>query len=256
MPITLRSVKACGSLPTAFRLARSVLCCRPVDASRPKLLVDVVLVARNCAAPLKVTLEALPKRGIRSVVVVDNGSSDETGQVARDRGVTVLRSSSGGFGRAATRALRHLESLPTAPGIVVFMDPSGPEDPAKLDQLLAPFRQERAELVLATAPERRRRGDMRDRAILGLIGVIYGHSFTELPSCMAVRYAALVALGLNAEGEGYHVEMLVKAVRLGLHIVEVPLERLEKPPSLGDNRRRRFATSRKLLRILRHATAR
>jgi glycosyltransferase involved in cell wall biosynthesis len=234
-----------------------VLCCAPVDATKPKQLVDVILVARNCAAALELTLDRLPGRSIRSVVVVDNGSSDDTGQVARDRGVTVLRAPQGGFGSAASRALQHLESLPIAPGIVVFMDPTGPEDPAELDRLLAPFRQERAELVLATAPGNAPQVGISDRAMLRLIGMIYGQSFSELPNCVALRYAALVALGLSADGPGWNVEMLVKSVRLGLHIVEVPLERVEKPAAVGDNTRRRFAGSRKkLLRILRHATLR
>jgi glycosyltransferase involved in cell wall biosynthesis len=233
-----------------------VLCFAPVDAVKPKLLVDVVLVARNCAASLDATLERLPRRGLRSVVVVDNASTDDSGQIARDHGAVVLRSPNGGYGVAAQRALQHLEALPTAPGIVVFMDPTGKEDPAQLDRLLAPFRHERAELVLATSPNPGKRKELQDRAMLGLIGVIYGHNFAELSPCRAVRYAALVALGLSAEGEGWNVEMLVKAVRLGLHIVEVPLDRVEKPLSVGHNRRGRFATSRKLLRILRHATAR
>jgi glycosyltransferase involved in cell wall biosynthesis len=233
-----------------------MLCCAPVEAANPKPLVDVVLVARNCAASLDITLQRLPRRGLRSVVVVDNGSTDNTSQIARDQGAIVLRAPKGGYGTAARRALRHLESLPVQPGVVVFFDPMGPEDPADLDRLLAPFRHERAELVLATAPENQGRKDLTDRAMLGLIGVIYGHSFAELSACRAVRYAALVALGLNAEGEGWNVEMLVKAVRLGLHIVEVPLAQVEKPPSVGDNRKGRLATGRKLLRILRHATAR
>lgn len=232
-----------------------VLSYGPVVSESPKLLVDVVLVARNCAASLELTLKRLPRRGIRSVVVVDNGSSDASGEVARAQGAIVLRAPKGGYGAAARRALRHLGTLPVSPGIVVFLDPLGPEDPAELDRLLAPFRHQRAELVLATDPQPRRREAVGDRAILGLIGVIYGHNFSEVSAFRAVRYAALVALGLNAEGEGWNVEMLVKAVRLGLHIVEVPLARLDKPAEDGENRGS-LATGRKLLRVLRHATAR
>lgn len=87
--------------------------------------------------------------------------------------------------------------------------------------------------------------------MLGLISAIYGHSFSDLSSLRALRFAALVALGLSAKGEGWNVEMLVKAIRLGLNIVEVPVGRFEKPLS-----RRRSGTGRKLMRILRHATAR
>lgn len=89
--------------------------------------------------------------------------------------------------------------------------------------------------------------------MLGLIGVLYGHNFTELSGFRAIRYPALVALGMSAEGEGWDVEMMVKAVRLGLHIAEVPIARMAEA---SETPKRGKGTGRKLMRILRHATAR
>lgn len=183
-------------------------------------------------------------------MVVDNGSTDNTGQVARDHGAVLLRETTGGYGTACRRALRHLEDLPMTPSIVVFIDPLGPEDPQDIDRLLAPFRHENAELVLASFSDDGGKA-FSERAMIGLIAAIYGHGFSDLSSFRALRYAALVALGLSAKGEGWNVEMLVKAVRLGLNIVEVPVSRIDKPMAP-----RRGGTGRKLMRILRHATAR
>lgn len=223
-------------------------------AADTEVLVDVVMVARNCARALQRTLERVPRRGIRSVVVVDNGSTDNSGQVARDLGAVVLRATKGGYGRACRRAIQHLHALPNRPGIVVFIDPLGPEDPADLAQLLAPLLNGSAELVLATSIERQRgRSGVREKAMLGLIGVLYGHNFSELSGFRAVKYPALVALGMSAEGEGWDVEMMVKAVRLGLHMAEVPIARLDET---SDTSQRSKGTGRKLMRILRHATAR
>ncbi len=230
-----------------------MLCCRLVVADT-EVLVDVVMVARNCARALRRTLERVPRRGIRSIVVVDNGSTDNSGQVARDLGAVVLRAPKGGYGRACRRALRHLHALPNRPGIVIFIDPLGPEDPAGLPQLLAPLQNASAELVLATAIEpQRNHSGVREKAMLGLIGVLYGHNFTELSGFRAIRYPALVALGMSAEGEGWDVEMMVKAVRLGLHIAEVPIARMAEA---SETPKRGKGTGRKLMRILRHATAR
>ena len=221
-----------------------------------ELVVDVVIVARNCARALDDTLTRLPRKGVRSVVVVDNGSSDATGQVARDRGAIVLRAPKGGYGTGCLRAQRHLETLPNPPNVVVFIDPRGPEDPAELGALLEPFRNDNAELVLAMDPAERARPAVTDRAMLGLISVLYGHNFHELSAFRAVRFSALVALGLGDARDAWNVEMQVKAVRLGLHIVEVPIaRRLEKAGGLGDTRKG-VSAGRKLLRILRHATAR
>lgn len=222
-------------------------------AADTDVLVDVVIVARNCARALKLALERVPRRGIRSVVVVDNGSTDNSGQVARDLGAVVLRAPKGGYGHACRRAIQHLHALPNRPGIVVFIDPLGPEDPAGLPQLLAPLQGDTAELVLATDVERHGDAGFREKAMLGLIGVIYGHSFTELSGFRAVKYPALVALGMSAEGEGWDVEMMVKAVRLGLNIAEVPVPRAHEA---AEGCHRSKGTGRKLMRILRHAAAR
>jgi len=224
-----------------------------VAARDPEVLVDVVIVARNCARALQQTLERIPRRGVRSVVVVDNASTDNSGQVARDLGAVLLRAPRGGYGSACRRAIRHLHALPNRPGIVVFIDPLGPEDPAGLPQLLAPLEANSAELVLATDQSQKGENGFREKAMLGLIGVLYGHNFTELSGFRALKYPALVALGMSAEGEGWDVEMMVKAVRLGLHIVEVPIPRAN---TVGKGSHRGKGTGRKLMRILRHAAAR
>lgn len=218
-----------------------------------KLVVDVIVVAHNCALPLAKTLGQIPRRGIRSIVVVDSGSTDNTSQVARDRGAVVLRQNRGGYGSGCRKAIHHLEALPIRPDVVVFVDPLSPEDPADLGNLLLPFEKDRAELVIATLNHRKSKQVLSDRAMLALIGVIYGHRFAELSSFRALRFSALIALGLSAREEGWNVEMLVKAVRLGLDIVEVPVARLNE----GQRAKKgKIAAGQKLLRIIRHAAAR
>ena len=227
-------------------------------AADAEVLVDVVIVAHDCANALKRCIERIPQRELRSIVVVDNGSTDHSGQVARDLGAVVLRAPEGGYGRACRRAIRHLNALPNRPQIVVFIDPLGPHDPAGLLALLKPLQSESAELALAMEPgDVHSKNGLRERAMLGLIGVLYGHRFTELSGFRAITYPALVALGMSAEGEGWDVEMMVKAVRLGLRISEVPIPHLQQV-SEGSHRdsHRDKGMGRKLMRILRHAAAR
>lgn len=194
-------------------------------------------------------LSALPARRVRSVVVVDHGSRDHTSQVARDRGAVVLRES-GGYGAACRRAIVHLETLPRAPDAVAFVDPAGRADPAALPALLEPL-EAGMELALAVAGP----GAAPDRLAVGLIGVLYRHQFAGVDAFRAIRFPALVALGLSDRGTGWNVEMQVKALRLGLKIAEVPVA---ARADAGDRRARgRLATTgRSLFQILRHATAR
>jgi glycosyltransferase involved in cell wall biosynthesis len=228
-------------------------------------LVDLVVVARNCAGSLGGTLAALPPRELRSTVVVDSGSSDATALVARDAGAVVLFEPTTGYGSACRRAIAHLESLPRPPDVVVFLAGDGSADPADILTLLAPVRADGAELVIGVrqpdAADPRADGAHRERVALGLIGLIYRHQFADMGPSRAIRFPALVALGLTDRGNGWNAEMQVKALRYGLRIAEVPVA--YRAPLAGAHgsrvaelKDRMSSTGRILFQILRHATAR
>jgi glycosyltransferase involved in cell wall biosynthesis len=222
-------------------------------------VVDLVVVARNCAGSLGPTLAALPPRELRSVVVVDAGSTDATPLVARDAGAVLLHERTAGHGAACRRAVAHLETLPRPPDAVAFMLGDGSNDPADLTALLSPIRAGNAELVLGVAPPGSPAA-AADRVALGLIGLLYRQRFGGLGAFRAVRFPALVALGLGDRGDAWNVEMQVKAVRLGLRIAEVPVSArpVHGPPGsrTGELRQAVSSTGRRLFQILRHATAR
>lgn len=220
-----------------------------MPAIESNLVVDAVIVAHNCSSELAETMAQLPRRVIRSTVVVDSGSVDETAAAARDRGALVLRNSRGGYGRSCLAALAHLEALPRPPDVVAFVDPLQAEDPGALAQLLEPMVRDHAELVVAGGAQAR--VPHRERALLRLMTLVYGQEFASMSGFRAIRFPALVALGLSDPEDGWNVEMQVKAVCLGLHVVEVDV-----PIRSEKGRRHRSSASRKLYRILRHATAR
>lgn len=231
-----------------------MVCCALVSGGQ-ELVVDVVVPASDCAGTLAAVLGALPWRRLRSVVVVDSASRDATGQVARDAGAVVLRESRPGYGAACLRALHHLESLPRRPDVVAFVDPRGTADPRELPALLAPIGSEGAELALAVPAQKRR--PLSARIATGAIGLLYRHDFAGVDACRAVRYPALVALGLSDRGSGWNVEMQVKALRLGLRIVEVEVAARAGQRALEASPRQALgSTGRALFRILRHTTAR
>jgi len=211
-------------------------------------LVDVIVPARNAASTLGAVLAAIPPRRVRGVMVVDNGSTDATSQIARDAGVVVVRQSRGGYGAACQVAIAHEEKLPAPPEIVVFVPGDGSADPAELPGLLRPIEEDAAELTLAVAA----RGNV-DRAVARLIGTVYRHPVRAVGTASAmraIRFPALVALGMRDKGGGWDVEMLVRALKLGLIVVEVPVEaRGPAAVKLADR-------GRSLFHILRHATMR
>ncbi len=205
-------------------------------------LIDVVIPARDAEADLGRVIAALPRRELRSVVVVDRGSTDHTGERGRDGGAVVLRSEAG-YGAACLRALEHFATLPQAPDIVVFVPARDVAAAAAVPALCAPLRERGVELSLGV----RGSAPLAERVVTGLIGAVYRQRVAGLSSVRAIRYPALVALGMSDRGAGWDVEMMVRAVKLGLSTEDVPIE--------GHETSRR-TLSRALFHIARHSTTR
>ena len=211
----------------------------------PPPVVDVVVPARDAAATLPALLAAVPPRIARSVVVVDRASRDRTAEIARDAGALVLRTASGGYGAACQRAQAHFQALPRVPDVIVFVPGDHPEAASELPQLIAPIEARGAELVLGVERGRRR---IVEKAVTALIETVYRHRWNAVGPVRALKFPALVALGMRDRGDGWDVEMLVRATKLGLSCEEVEIPE-------GDARESRVGT-RALFHILRHATMR
>lgn len=211
----------------------------------PVPVIDVVVPVRDHAASLGPLLRELPHRAIRSVVVVDRASTDRSAEIARDAGALVLRESSGGYGAACLRAKTHFSALPRVPDIVVFVPGDRPAAAAAVLDLVEPIVERSIELVVGSETGRRK---VREKLVLGLIDTVYRQRWSGVSPVRALKFPALVALGMADRGDGWDVEMLVRAVKLGLTTDEVALPAdAHRDPKVG---------SRALLHILRHATMR
>lgn len=220
-------------------------------------MCDVIIPAHNSASTLRAVLAAVPTRLVRSVVVVDNGSQDATAQVARDAGAVVIRERQVGYGAACNRGIAHLASQPSPPEAVVFMAADGSDDPQDVAALLEPIRHDNAELVIGM---RTHDGRPTGRLARTLISALYRHRFEDFGPFRAIRYPALVALAMADRGTGWNVEMQVKAIKLGLDIVEVPVSHrmaeVERPAKVREVIDTMETTGRVLFQILRNAPTR
>ncbi len=192
------------------------------------MTVDAVIPALNEAESLGLVLDALPKLLVRRVVVADNGSTDATAEVARGRGAVVVFEPRRGYGAACLKALEALVSDP--PDVVLFLDADRSDDPAEAPAVLAPILEGRADLVVGSRVlGLREPGALSPHARFGnwlatrLIAAFYGARYTDLGPFRAIRYDALVGLGMKDRDFGWTVEMQVKAARRGLRHVEVPV---------------------------------
>jgi glycosyltransferase involved in cell wall biosynthesis len=222
-------------------------------------VVDVVIAVRDQERRVGDWIRAIPPRAARTVLVVDNGSRDQTVRVAEDAGAVVLREPRGGEGAAILRAVAHLSTLPQPPHAVVFLAGDGTAEPSEVPSLLPALSEGHFDLVLGSRTMADTPVPAADRAgafiATGLIRAIYGHRYSDTGPMRAIRYPALIALGLRDSGSGLWVEMQVKALRRGLRIAEVPVRARAagEGPALST---RLESSGRTLYHILRHSTAR
>lgn len=226
------------------------------------MIVDVVIPARNEESTIAVVVRAVPSRSVRAVLVVDNGSSDGTARAAEDAGAVVVREPRIGYGAACLRGVAHLSTLPRPPDVVVFLSADGSDDPKQIPLLLKPLEDNLFDLVVgsrvlghATLGAPQKAGNL---VATNLIRAIYGHRYTDLGPFRAIRYPALIALGMRDDGYGWMVEMQVKALKVGLRIAERPVSfRASRRPRFTDRVKESIGTSAKtLFQIFRHSTAR
>ena len=183
-----------------------------------EILCDLVLPCRDEAAALVELLPRVPA-GF-AVIVVDNGSSDGTADVAGRHGATVVREEVPGYGAAV-----HAGLLAATSDHVAFMDGDGSFDPDDLLALLDDVRSGRADLAVG----RRRpvaRGVWPWHARLGNGLVVWwlrrriGMTVRDIAPLRVCRREALLGLGVEDRRFGYPVELLQRATLAGWRLSE------------------------------------
>jgi len=187
--------------------------------------ISVVIPTYNEAQSIGRVLADIPGM-VQEVLVVDSDSSDGTAAIAQTMGATVLREPRRGYGRACLTGLAAVN----APDVVVFLDGDYSDRPAEMPILLDPLRAGSADMVIGSRlAGERTPGALPWHAVFGnrlaasLITSFSGVHLTDLGPFRAVRYDALIGLGLQESTYGWPVEMIVKGARRGLRIVEVPV---------------------------------
>lgn len=185
-----------------------------------------IVPAWNEAGSIGLVVGAIPRDLVDVVIVVDGGSADGTAEVARAAGASVVGQDRPGYGAACAAGVR--AAAADGAELLVFLDGDYADDPADLPRVLAPLLTGRADLVLGTRLERRERGALPPHQVAGnrvavlLIRLLYRRRLRDIGSFRAIRADRLAALGMSHPTYGWPVEMVVKAIRRGYRVVEVP----------------------------------
>jgi hypothetical protein len=194
--------------------------------------VTVVIPALNEESSLPQVLGDLPEVG--RVIVVDNGSTDGTADVARDGGADVVAEPSRGYGAACLAGLaeinRRMDAGDSPPAVVAFLDADYSDYPDRLPDLVEPILAGEADFVLSSRlAGERERGAMPWQAVFGnrlaclLMRWIWRTEYSDLGPFRAIDYEALERLQMEDRNFGWTIEMQIKALRSDLRIREVPV---------------------------------
>ena len=189
--------------------------------------VALIIPALNEAESIGHVVAEAASGGAEVLIVVDNGSTDDTAEIASGAGALVVSERRRGYGYACSAGFAAAGS---DVDICAFMDGDGSDDGSQLSAILQPIRSGEADLVLG----RRVSDPNHPNAMLGhqrlgnaltcgLIRLLYGVSIHDLPSFRAIRRGLLKELQMREMTYGWPVEMVVKCARRKRRIVEVPV---------------------------------
>ena len=193
-------------------------------------MIKVIIPAFNEENGIGQVLKDIPAGLVDEVIVVNNASTDKTRLIAEQGGATVLTEPVKGYGRACLRGLEYVNQPGSRPQIIVFLDADYSDYPEEMEKLIAPIRSGEASLVIGSrALGKRQRGSMTPQQVFGnwlatrMIKIFYGVTFTDLGPFRAVDYNTLLKMDMQDKTYGWTVEMQLKAAKMGVRSVEVPV---------------------------------
>jgi glycosyltransferase involved in cell wall biosynthesis len=181
-------------------------------------VVDLILPVLDEAAALPGVLARVPADC--RPIVVDNGSSDGSGQVAAAHGATVVVEPRRGFGAACAAGLATAEAE-----IVCFMDCDGSLDPHDLPEVIGLVAGGGMDLALGARKGGRGawplHARLANRALAFELHRRHGLALSDLGPMRAARRQGLISLGIRDRRFGWPLEMVLRAAERGWRIGEV-----------------------------------
>lgn len=197
------------------------------------LRVVVVMPAYNAAKTLRMTYAELPHDHVDLVIVVDDGSSDETAKIARELGLELFLHNRN-YGYGANQKTCYREALRAGAEIIVMVHPDYQYDPTLLPDIIRPIQEGKADVVLGSrllGGDPMRQGMpwwkyIANRFLTWLENKTFGLNLAEYHTgYRAFRREALqsVNLEINSDKFIFDQEIIAQLVEVNSRIAEVPV---------------------------------
>ena len=188
--------------------------------------ISVIIPALNEQDAIQRVIADIPDGLVTEIVVVDNGSTDQTARFASDMGARIVYQKRRGYGWACLAGIAALNR----PDIVVFLDGDYSDHPDEMPVVMDPVLRGNADFVVGSrALGTRDRGALLPQARFGnwlatrLIRLLFNITYSDLGPFRAIRYPALIQMNMQDKTFGWTVEMQVKAAKMRLRIEEIPV---------------------------------
>lgn len=198
---------------------------------RPKVVV--VMPAYNAAKTLHMTYADLPREMVDLVILVDDGSSDETARIARELGLELFVHDRN-YGYGANQKTCYREALKAGADIVVMVHPDYQYDPKLLPEIIRPIQEGEADVVLGSrlmgaSPVKQGMPwwkYLANRFLTAIENRVFGLRLSEYHTgYRAFRRSVLESanLEMNSDAFIFDQEIMAQIVELGMRITEVPV---------------------------------
>ncbi len=184
--------------------------------------ISVIIPALNEEEAIGRVIKEIPDH-VNEVIVVDNGSTDNTAKRSKEAGARCIFEKRKGYGYACLAGISAVEN----PDIVVFLDGDYSDYPEEMDLLINPIKEEGYDFVIGSRIKGLEKGAMPFYAVFAnlffglLIKMFYGVKFTDLGPFRAIKYDKLLELDMQDKTYGWTVEMQIKAIKRKFKIKEV-----------------------------------
>jgi glycosyltransferase involved in cell wall biosynthesis len=201
-------------------------------AGRPKIVV--VMPAYNAEKTLEYTYRSIPPSLVDEVILVDDGSRDQTARLSRDLGLTTIpHPHNAGYG--ANQKTCYTEALFRDAEIVIMLHPDGQYDPAIIPDMVAVLAQGQAEVVLGSrllTPGGALKGGMplykflANRWLTWIENLVLGQRLSEYHTgyrAYTRRVLETVPYLRNSNDFVFDTQFLFQAIAMGFRVKEVPV---------------------------------
>lgn len=184
----------------------------------------------NEADSISKVIAEIPAHLVRHIIVCNNGSTDDTADLALKAGAKVVHQPIKGYGNACLKGMEYVSTLEILPDIIVFVDGDYSDYPEEMSLLIEPILKNEVDMVIGSrALGSMESGAMMPQQIFGnwlattLIKFIYNYEFTDLGPFRSIRYDKLMSMEMADKTFGWTVEMQVKAAKMNMKTMEVPV---------------------------------